>query len=288
MTKENFKKLCSDVFKEYGFRKYKTVNYYRLENDVAIFLELQKSNFCNAYYINTYYYKIGKEIESISIPQLYNCTADEYLRMIMWSDSSSTSSKERKVTSMIRYEDYDAETLEFYIRQHFDVYVNTVFKNGYKYIEDNMKYFRSPKYSKFLLMSPQNEGRKHSCRKVIEKIVKIEVYIWDKLRSVFGKHIVKLRFMEKTRKKRLGYMLLLSVTYVAWRIVSLNDIAPLIGNSNGKMSLADPVASLLMGVFLLLFGKHTEKGKWRNALFVVGFFCIAVAIAITILAVLEC
>lgn len=288
MTKEGFKKLCGDIFKEYGFNKYKSINYYKMEGDAAVHLELQKSNFGNAYYINTYYYKIDK---SISIPLLCKSTADEYLRLIMWSDRSTLGSN-KGVTSLIEYEEYDAETLEFYIRRHFDIYINPVLQKGFMYIKKNIKYFQEPKYRKYLLLTSLNTGRKCDYLKVYEKLLKAEIFIWDCLRSRFGKHYIKLkyyiklRFADSVRKKRLIYIVLLSATYVAWRIISLNNLAPLISKSGGRMSLADLAAILLMGVFLLLIWKNTENGMWKKVLFVIGFLFIILAIFIIILAAL--
>lgn len=286
MTKEEFKKLCSGIFIEYGFKKYKSVIYYKMDNDVAIFLNIQKSNFGNSYYINVYYYRNHDSSDNLSIQQLYDRTSDEYLRFVVFGNDASGAANKNRLTSMIEYESYDAETIDFYLRQNFDIYVDPVFKNGFKYIETNKEILRSPKYRKFVLKTPSEAGKRHGGRKMLEMLVKIEVFICSKLKSRFGRYVIKLRFMEKTQKKRLEYMLLLLAVYATWRIVHSNDAVPLIGNGNAKMSLADPMAFLLIGILLLLLGKSVEKGKWRNVLFGLGVLCVITASVIMGLAVL--
>ena len=71
MDKKEFKKAIKEVTEEYGF-KYIQKGYYYMKDDLIIVLDLQKSDYRDAYYLN-YGYLI-KELQPDALyPKTYTC-----------------------------------------------------------------------------------------------------------------------------------------------------------------------------------------------------------------------
>ena len=71
MEKKEFKKLLSNILKQYGFY-YTNKRYYLSNNELIIVIDTQKSNFENSYYLN--YGILIKEINpDLEYPKEYLC-----------------------------------------------------------------------------------------------------------------------------------------------------------------------------------------------------------------------
>ena len=133
MDKKQFKDFCKKEFELRGFKKIKKT-FYLLGEDLVCGIELSKSNYCNAYYVD-FFYCIGKYHMVGELPVYYDSDVEERISVM-----SKTQTVQGKcfLTGMIEYEEYTEEELRPFFDKEFKERILPPIHQGKKYILDNL------------------------------------------------------------------------------------------------------------------------------------------------------
>ncbi len=130
MTKDDFKKLCWSIFKEYGFRKQKKYFYFEGNSNIECYIDLQKSDYGDAFYINCSFgvknYFAGS---GFAVNNIVCFNRIQVMSIRMHNDAGDCIR-----TQMIFYEDYTDEQLSSYIKLALDEWVMPPLVKGGVYI----------------------------------------------------------------------------------------------------------------------------------------------------------
>lgn len=133
MTKDEFKKLCWQIFKEYGFKKEKRFLVNMGSSNISCFVDLQKSDYGEAYYINCRFGIKGFP----SGTDLAHNPAEFFNRVQVMSVSMHNDTGKCFETQMICYEDYTAEQFTYYLKSAIDDWVMPPLQDGGKYVAEH-------------------------------------------------------------------------------------------------------------------------------------------------------
>lgn len=133
MTKDEFKKLCWQIFKEYGFKKERRFFTNTGKANVVCFIDLQKSNYGEAYYINCRFGVKG----ILSGTDLANNPGDFFNRVRVMSVNAHHGAGKSTETDMIYYEDYTAEQIIFCLKSALDDWVMPPLQVGGIFVVDH-------------------------------------------------------------------------------------------------------------------------------------------------------
>ena len=137
MTKDEFKKLCWQLFKEYGFKKQKKDFVNDGCSNVYCTVDLQKSNYGEAFYINCWF---GIKDDHFNDNGPLHAS-DFFNRVQVTSVSMHNNAGNCFETQMILYEDYNVEQMTRYIKAAFEDWVMPPLQIGGEYvIEHQEKY----------------------------------------------------------------------------------------------------------------------------------------------------
>ena len=133
MDKKQFKEFCKKEFNTRGFKKHKNV-FYLTGHDLLCGIDLQKSNYGDAYYVN-YYYFIG-EFENITdYPTHYE--SDIQGRIAVMSRKQTFQGRQF-MTAQVEYEEYTEEELRPYFDRAFEKEILPPVHHGKAFILDNL------------------------------------------------------------------------------------------------------------------------------------------------------
>lgn len=110
MTEKQFKEFCKNEFEKRGFAEQNDV-YYLAGRELLCGIDLQKSNYVDAYYIN-YFYFTGDFKRTASYPTRYESIIQGRISV----DSGETINGDKYYNTQIKYEKYTEEEL----RPYFD------------------------------------------------------------------------------------------------------------------------------------------------------------------------
>jgi len=133
MNKKQFKDFCKREFKERGFKKKNNV-FYLLGKDLLCGIELSKSNYGNAYYVDVFYC-IGDYRDVVDLPVYYDSDIQD---RILAMSKTQTVNGEHFITAAIEYEEYTEEELRPYFNKEFEERILPPVYQGKKYILDNL------------------------------------------------------------------------------------------------------------------------------------------------------
>lgn len=133
MTKDDFKKLCWSIFKEYGFRKQKKYFYFEGNSNIECYIDLQKSDYGESFYINCSFCVKNYFAGSAFVLENIVC----FNRIQVMSVSMRDDAGGCFLTQMIVYKDYTDEEISRYLRQALDEWIMPPLAKGGAYIVEN-------------------------------------------------------------------------------------------------------------------------------------------------------
>lgn len=133
MDKKQFKDFCKNEFIAREFKKGKNA-FYLPGHDLLCGIDLQKSNYSNAYYVN-YYYFIGNFKNVTNYPTHYE--SDIQGRVAVMSRKQTFQGKQF-MTAQIEYEEYTEDELRPFFDKEFEEKILPPINLGKKYIFDNL------------------------------------------------------------------------------------------------------------------------------------------------------
>ena len=133
MDKKQFKEFCKNEFKARGFKKQRNV-FYLTGQDLLCGIDLQKSNYGEAYYVN-YYYFIGDFENITDYPTRYE--SDIQGRIVVMSRRQTFQGKPF-MTAQVEYEEYTEDGLRPFFDKEFEEKILPPIKLGKKHIRDNL------------------------------------------------------------------------------------------------------------------------------------------------------
>ncbi len=133
MTKQEFYDLCDQIFKGYGFVKKRRHYYLDLGSDLVGSVYLQGSNYGRATYLNCGFTLKSKE-ECMPYPNIYDTNMNWRIAVPDKEELYNKPASHEDMTMIIRYEYYDLDELEAWIKNDMNKWVIPAIQNGLDYI----------------------------------------------------------------------------------------------------------------------------------------------------------
>lgn len=133
MDRKQFKEFCKNEFTERGFKKQRNM-FYLTGYDLLCGIDLQKSYYGDAYYVN-YYYFIGEFKNITDYPTHYE--SDIQGRIAVMSRKQTFHGKQF-MTAQVEYEEYTEEELRPYFERAFKEENLPPVNRGKSFILDNL------------------------------------------------------------------------------------------------------------------------------------------------------